>query len=160
VAGYLIEQVQQEYVQRYGGPDAATVDPAEFLPPSGVFLVAEVAGVPAGSGAWRALGDGSSGTSTAEIKRLYVEPAFRRRGLAQLIVDALERSAAATGQASVVLNTGGRQPEALALYAQAGYRTVTGYGMYACAPDAVFLGRSLAPPHSGLDDGEGSTWAS
>jgi GNAT superfamily N-acetyltransferase len=155
VAGYLIKQVQQEYVQRYGGPDAAAVDPAEFLPPSGLFLVAEVAGVPAGSGAWRALGKGK-----AEIKRVYVEPAFRRRGLAQLIVDALERSAAAAGETWVVLNTGGRQPEALALYAQAGYGTVAGYGMYACATDAVFLGKSLASLHSGADGGELSTWAS
>jgi GNAT superfamily N-acetyltransferase len=160
VAGYLIEQVQQEYVQRYGGPDAAAVDPAEFLPPSGLFLVAEVAGVPAGCGAWRALGDGSGEMKTAEIKRVYVEPAFRRRGLAQLIVDALERSAAAAAQTSVVLNTGGQQPEALALYAQAGYGTVAGYGMYACAPDAVFLGKSLTPLHSGADGGERSTWAS
>jgi GNAT superfamily N-acetyltransferase len=160
VARYLIEQVQQEYVQRYGGPDAAAVDPAEFLPPSGLFLVAEVAGLPAGSGAWRALGDGSAGTGVAEIKRLYVEPAFRRRGLAQVIVDALERSAAATGQTSVVLNTGDQQPEALALYAQAGYGAVAGYGMYACAPDAVFLGKTLASLDSGADGGEGSTWAS
>lgn len=151
VADYLIEAVQQEYVQRYGGRDAAAVDPAEFLPPAGLFLVAEVDGVPAGSGAWRALGD-----DRAEIKRMYVEPRFRRRGLAQLIVDALERSAAAAGHRSVVLNTGGEQPEALALYAQAGYRPVDAYGVYACAPSAVFLGKSLVPTH-GVQE---STWAS
>ena len=51
LAQYLIEAVQQEYVQRYGGRDAAPVDPAEFLPPRGVFLVVEVDGVPAGCGA-------------------------------------------------------------------------------------------------------------
>ena len=135
VAEHLIEAVQQEYVQRYGGRDAAAVEPAEFLPPSGLFLVAEI---------------------DAEIKRMYVEPGFRRRGLAQLIVDALERSAAAAGHASVVLNTGGRQPEALALYEQAGYGPVDGYGVYACAPDAVFLGKILATGAGG----EESTWAS
>jgi hypothetical protein len=42
LAQYLVGQVQQEYVQRYGGPDEAVVDPAEFLPPEGLFLVAEV----------------------------------------------------------------------------------------------------------------------
>jgi GNAT superfamily N-acetyltransferase len=156
VADYLIEQVQQEYVQRYGGRDAAAVEPAEFLLPSGLFLVAEVDGVPAASGAWRAIGDGSAEMKVAEIKRMYVRPGFRRRGLAQLIVDALERSAAASGHASVVLNTGGKQPEALALYEQAGYGPVDAYGIYACAPDAVFLGKSLA---SG-DGGEEWTWAS
>jgi GNAT superfamily N-acetyltransferase len=156
VADYLIEQVQQEYVQRYGGRDAAAVEPEEFLPPSGLFLVAEVDGVPAGSGAWRAIGDGSGGMHVAEIKRMYVEPGFRRRGLARLIVDALERSAAAAGHASAVLNTGRKQPEALALYERAGYRTVDAYGIYACAPDAVFLGKSLAAG----DGGGESTWVS
>jgi GNAT superfamily N-acetyltransferase len=138
LAQYLVDQVQQEYVQRYGGPDAAAVDPAEFLPPAGAFLVAEVDGVPAGCGAWRALPEGE-----AEIKRVYVEPAFRRRGLAQLIVAALEDGASRAGHGAVVLNTGQEQPEALALYAQLGYAPVPGYGIYACAPGAVFLGKEL-----------------
>jgi GNAT superfamily N-acetyltransferase len=148
VAQYLVGQVQQEYVRRYGGPDEAVVDPAEFLPPAGIFLVAEVDGVPAGCGAWRALPTGE-----AEIKRVYVEPAFRRRGLAALIVAALEQGAAQAGHGAVILNTGNQQPEALALYAALGYSPVPGYGVYACAPGAVFLGKDL-PPEAG------STWAS
>src|SRR3954447_20592816 len=106
-AQYLVERVQQEYVQRYGGRDAAVVDPAEFLPPAGLFLVAEVDGVPAACGAWRAMPSG-----VAEIKRVYVEPAFRRRGLAQVIVASLEAGAARAGYGAVVLNTGREQPEA------------------------------------------------
>ena len=150
VAHFLVEQVQQEYVRRYGGPDAAAVDAAEFLPPRGVFLVAEVDGVPAGCGAWRALSPG-----VAEIKRVYVEPAFRRRGLAQVIVETLEDGVARAGYGSVVLNTGHEQPEALALYARLGYGPVGGYGAYACAPGAVFLGKDVAPSES-----EDSSWAS
>jgi predicted N-acetyltransferase YhbS len=110
------------------------------------------------------------GAGVAEIKRVYVAPAFRRRGLAQLIVDVLERSAARAGHRSVVLNTGGRQPEALALYAQLGYGPVAGYGVYACAPDAVFLGKDLvgvAPSSSGRRstdersaNGQEPTWVS
>jgi ribosomal protein S18 acetylase RimI-like enzyme len=138
LAQYLVGEVQQEYVQRYGGPDEAVVDPAEFLPPHGLFLVAEVDGEPAGCGAWRALPDG-----VAEIKRVYVAPGFRRRGLAQEVVARLERSAAAAGHRGVVLNTGDRQPEAIALYEGAGYRPVEGYGIYACSPGAVFLGKEL-----------------
>ena len=149
VAHHLVEQVQAEYVQRYGGRDAAAVEPGEFLPPRGVFLVAEVDGVPAGCGAWRALSPG-----VAEIKRVYVEPGFRRRGLAQQVVAALEDGAARAGHRSVVLNTGQEQPEALALYAQLGYEPVTGYGIYACAPGAVFLGKDVVPEE------EGSSWAS
>ncbi len=139
VAQDLVEQVQQEYVARYGGRDEAVVDPAEFLPPQGLFLAAEVDGEPVGSGAWRAMGDG-----VAEMKRVYVVRHLRRRELAQLIVQTLERSAALTGRRSLVLNSGAEQPEALRLYEQLGYGPVTPYGVYACAPDAVFLGKDLA----------------
>jgi ribosomal protein S18 acetylase RimI-like enzyme len=149
VAQELVGRVQQEYVQRYGGPDESPVTPGEFTPPTGVFLVAEVDGVPAGTGAWRTLGDGR-----AEMKRVYVEPAFRRRGLAQALVEALEADAARAGIRSLELNSGPEQPEALALYALLGYRPVSGFGVYACHPDAVFLGKDLSPV-----DGE-VTWAS
>lgn len=155
VAQYLVEQVQQEYVVRYGGRDAAVVDPADFEPPAGLFLVAEVDGVPAGCGAWRVLPSGD-----VEIKRVYVEPAFRRRGLARRLMAALEDSAARAGHRSVVLNTGQQQPEAIALYERLGYRAVPGYGVYACAPDAVFLGRDLEPRDEGTDRREGTSWAS
>jgi GNAT superfamily N-acetyltransferase len=146
---YLIEQVQEEYVARYGGRDAAVVDPAEFLPPAGVFLVAEVDGVPAACGAWRALPTGE-----AEIKRMYVEPGFRRRGLAAAIVAALEDGAVEAGHRSVILNTGDQQPEAVALYERLGYTPVPGYGIYACAPGAIFLGKELPPRE------EEPSWAS
>jgi GNAT superfamily N-acetyltransferase len=151
VAHHLVEQVQEEYVQRYGGRDAAVVDAAEFLPPLGIFLVADVEGEPAGCGAWRVLSSG-----VAEIKRVYVVPRFRRRGLAQVIVRALEVGAARAGHGAVVLNTGQEQPEALALYADLGYGPIEGYGIYACSPGAVFLGKDLAPG-TGT---EGSSWAS
>src|SRR4051812_29467437 len=61
VATGLVARVQQEYVLRYGGPDGAVVDPAEFRPPAGSFLVAEVDGVPAGCGAWRGGRPGGGG---------------------------------------------------------------------------------------------------
>jgi GNAT superfamily N-acetyltransferase len=149
----LIGRVQQEYVERYGGPDAAEVDPAEFDPPAGVFLVAEVDGEPVGCGAWRAVRPGM-----AEVKRLYVAPGHRRRGIARVVLDALESSATREGHRTVVLNTGDRQPEAIALYERAGYGPVPGYGIYACAPGAVFLGKELPEP---ADDEAGeSPWAS
>jgi GNAT superfamily N-acetyltransferase len=154
VAVLLVDRVQQEYVTRYGGPDDAEVDPGEFLPPHGLFLVAEVDGVPAGCGAWRVYPPGG-----IEIKRVYVEPDFRRRGLAQVVVAELERTAARAGHRTVVLNTGDRQPEALALYADLGYVPVPGYGIYACSPGAVFLGKDLAPDSAGNGEEERS-WAS
>jgi len=144
----LVEAVQQEYVVRYGGRDAMTVDPGEVLPPRGLFLVAELGGRPAGCGGWRVHAAG-----VVELKRMYVEPWARRRGVAAAVLAELERTAAAAGHTRVVLNSGDRQPEALALYARAGYTPVAGYGVYADAPGAVFLGKQLA----GVAE-EGSEW--
>jgi ribosomal protein S18 acetylase RimI-like enzyme len=87
------------------------------------------------------------------MKRVYVDPAFRRRGLAQVVVDAVEADAARAGVRSLVLNTGPEQPEALSLYAVLGYTPVPPFGIYADEPRAVFLGKDLPP-------GEERSWAS
>jgi GNAT superfamily N-acetyltransferase len=152
VARDLVARVQQEYVDRYGGPDGAAVEPGEFSPPAGLFLVAEVDGEPAGCGAWRRHVEGEDPT-VVEVKRVYVAPRFRRRGLAQVLVAALEGSARRSGYSSVVLNSGDRQPEALALYEALGYTPVPGYGLYAGEAGAVFLGRRI-------DEPEERPWAS
>ena len=150
IAQALVGQVQQEYVVRYGGPDAASVDPPEFAPPTGLFLVARVGGVPAGCGGWRVIEPG-----VVEVKRVYVVPEQRRRGLAQVLMSALEETAHRAGHSRIVLNTGPEQPEALGLYAALGYRPVPGFGVYACVAGAVFLGKDLEPL-----DGEERSWAS
>jgi GNAT superfamily N-acetyltransferase len=160
VAQHLIERVQQEYVVRYGGRDEAVVDPAEFSPPHGLFLVAEVGGVPAGCGGWRVH---PAGGGAAELKRMYVEPDFRRRGLSRVLLAELERTAAAAGHRQLVLNSGDKQPEALALYAGTGYLPVPGYGVYADSPDAVFLGKDLGTGPAGDAAAAGpaeDSWAS
>jgi GNAT superfamily N-acetyltransferase len=156
VARELVARVQQEYVERYGGPDEAPVDPAEFVPPLGLFLVAEVGSEPAGCGAWRRHEEGDADAAddaVAEMKRVYVAPGFRRRGLAQLVVAELERTARRAGYRAFVLNSGDRQPEALALYRALGYEPVPGYGIYADGEGAVFLGKQLT-------GGEEAPWAS
>ena len=134
----MVDEVQAEYVVRYGGPDAAAVDATEFEPPGGLFLVGLLDGVAVAMGGWRRLDSAS-----AEIKRMYVSPAARRRGLARRMLTELERRAAAAGLTDVVLNTGPSQPEAIAMYEQAGYRAVPGFGHYACHEDALFFGKQL-----------------
>lgn len=136
----LIAEVQQEYVVRYGDVDGTPVDPAEFAPPRGLFLVAYVDGTPAACGGWRAHG------ADAELKRMYVSPAFRGRGLARAVLEALERTAAEAGFARVILETGQRQPEAIALYRSSGYEPVPSFGFYAEAPEAVHLGKVVECP--------------
>ena len=138
-ASKLIADVQQEYVVRYGGPDGTPVDPAEFTPPAGLFLVGYLDGMPVASGGWRSHGD------DAEIKRMYVVPAARHRGLARQLLAELERTAAAAGHRRVILESGPQQPEAIALYLSSGYSHVPGFGHYADAPGAVHLGKQLMP---------------
>ncbi len=67
----------------------------------------------------------------------------RGRGGALVLWAALVDRAPAAGARSVVLNSGSRQPEALALYAALGYTSAPGYGVYAGLPGAVFLGKRL-----------------
>jgi ribosomal protein S18 acetylase RimI-like enzyme len=140
----LIDAVQAEYVVRYGGPDATAVDPTEFDPPDGVFLVgylrdADGRDVAVACGGWRRADPG-----VAEIKRMYVAPSVRRRGLAWRMLAELESRARAAGITQVRLETGSNQPEAVAMYGRAGYSPVAPFGLYAHAPSALHLGKGLA----------------
>lgn len=86
-------------------------------------IVAYIGGAPAGCGCWRLFD-----AATAEIKRMYVRPEFRRHGVACAIIAALEEHAAAAGCARYVLETGSDMPGALAFYKLQGYRIVPNYG--------------------------------
>lgn len=130
-AAALVDRVQQEYAERYGTPDESEVDAREFDPPTGLFLVGYADGVPVATGAWRVSPERHFGaTSAVEVKRMYVVPDARRRGLARLVLAELERTAAEAGHDLVVLSTGPRQPEAIALYESSGYTDIPGFGHY------------------------------
>jgi GNAT superfamily N-acetyltransferase len=134
----LVAEVQAEYVAMYGGEDAAEVDPTEFAPPTGRFLVGTLDGVAVAMGGWRGLDE-----THAEIKRMYVVPGSRRRGLAVRLLAELERTAADAGFTRLVLNTGPEQPAAVAMYERSGYAPVTPFGHYACHPRALFYGKAV-----------------
>jgi GNAT superfamily N-acetyltransferase len=136
-AARLIAAVQQDDVERYGGEDETPVEPAEFASPYGLFLVGYLDGVPVACGGWRAWG------ADAELKRMYVVPAARRRGFGRALLAELERTALAAGHRRLILETGTRNTEALALYRAAGYTAVPRFGHYVNDPDSVHLGRSL-----------------
>lgn len=138
----LIEEVQAEYVVRYGGRDATPLDPLMFEPPSGSFFVGYVPidGVETAvaSGAWRAHDE-----RTSEVKRMYVAPVARGRGLARTMLAHLEATARASGAEAMVLETGAAQPEAIALYESSGYEPITPFGIYADSPLNRCFGKAL-----------------
>ena len=144
----LIDEVQAEYVVRYGGPDRTPLDPLMFEPPTGSFFVgylpsAEPA-APVASGAWRSHDDVEALGSrrTAEVKRMYVVPSRRGEGLARRMLAHLEQDAARAGHEVVILETGTAQPEAIALYESSGYAPIPSFGYYRHAP----LNRCFAKP--------------
>jgi GNAT superfamily N-acetyltransferase len=145
VAQHLLDAAMAELATRYGGDgDGNPIDPLEFDPPEGAFLVAWRDGEPVGCGGWRRVGSETGlPEDVAEIKRMYVTPAARGNGLAKAILTALEDSARDAGRKRVVLETGDRQPEAIALYDRVGYERIPNYGYYRDAPGCVSFGRSL-----------------
>lgn len=146
----LVGLVQAEYVVRYGGPDETPVDPVQFDPPAGVFVVGLLGSTPVACGGWRSYGE-----DAAELKRMFVVAAARRRGYAARILTELERLAQVAGKQRVLLETGTAQPEALAMYRRWGYTPVEPFGHYRCAPQSVHLGKALGSPPSAGSTGAG-----
>ena len=140
----LVADVQAEYVERYGSPDETPLDPLMFDPPTGSFYVGYLDDDPVVTGAWRRSQVRVFDTDrTAEIKRMYVAPRARGRGLARAVLRHLEESAGAAGYQALVLETGMKQPEAIALYESSGYVRVPGFGYYRDSPLSRCFARSL-----------------
>ena len=140
----LTEEVQAEYVARYGGRDETPLDPAMFEPPRGSFFVGYLSGAPVATGAWRASGIEALGTSrTAEIKRMYVAPRAQRAGHARRMLAHLEATARDAGFEALVLETGLKQPEAMALYTSSGYVPVPAFGYYRDSPYSRYFAKRV-----------------
>jgi GNAT superfamily N-acetyltransferase len=143
----LITALQADYIERYGGPDETPVDSAQFAPPSGVFVLAYLDGVAVAMGGYRlhaTMEDGKeTGSTDAEIKRMYVDPSMRGRGYARRVLGDLEERARKAGASRVILETGERQPEAIALYTSSGYRPIKGFGYYRDMPLSVCFAKQL-----------------
>lgn len=91
----------------------------DYAPPAGVFLVAQISGKPVGCGALRAFSPG-----IGEIKRMWVSPEVRGRGLGRKLLAALEGAARERNLRAVRLDTHSSLAQALQLYRATGYREV------------------------------------
>jgi putative acetyltransferase len=142
----LIDRLSAELARRYEADEGTgNFRPDHVLQPRSGFLVARWQGEAVGCGAYRPLHD-----DIAEVKRMYVEPAFRGRGIGRRLLLALEECARQAGYARVWLETGIAQPEALRLYETSGYGVIANYGHYRDDPRSVcFEKRLAATPNPG-----------
>ena len=118
----LLAELAVEYASRYG----ATRKPVskwlrgypadEFAAPGGGLLIGLLDGQPVTGGAFRRFD-----ADTAELKRIWTDSRYRRRGYAKALLAELEAEIAARGYRRVYLTTGDRQPEAEELYLSTGY---------------------------------------
>jgi putative acetyltransferase len=138
----LIAALNAELSATFPEPGAThfSLTGAQVAAGDGAFVIAYVNGSAAGCGAVRRLDE-----TTAELKRMYVEPAVRGHGIGQAIVEALEGEARQLGIKRVVLETGTRLAAALALYQRMGYTPIPLFGEYLSSPDtSVCFGKELA----------------
>ncbi|ROS76509.1 GNAT family N-acetyltransferase [Cellulomonas sp. PhB143] len=120
-----------------GDAAVATVVLREAGVPVACGTVRDVSGAPDGRG-------GRHPDGTGEVKRVFVDPSCRGRGLSKAVMAALESHAAQHGLRSLVLETGTRQPEAIGLYLALGYVPTERYGAYVAEADSRCFAKPLA----------------
>jgi GNAT superfamily N-acetyltransferase len=137
-AAALLQALDQDLLARYPQNNIHGVELREVDGGRGLFLVARLNGLAVGCGAIRPLED-----SVGEVKRMYVHPDARRSGVARKLLAKLEEEAKNTGYKSLRLETGTRQPEAIALYETHGYRLIPPFGEYLSDPYSVCYEKAL-----------------
>ena len=101
-------------------------------------IVACLNGAPVGCGAFKPYSD-----TQVEVKRMYVLPPYRGKGIAQAVLTELENWARELNYTECVLETGKAQPEAISLYTKAGYAIIPNYGQYAGVDNSVCFAKAI-----------------
>lgn len=118
----MTAEVDTLYSDRRGSIHAVSASAEEMSPPGGAFLLVRDGGEAVGCGGLKRLDQ-----RTCEIKRMYLVPEARGRGLSRRLLQALEDAARGLGYIHARLDTGDRQPSARRLYEGAGYRQIPDY---------------------------------
>jgi putative acetyltransferase len=135
----LLEASDAYMASLYPAESNHLLDIASLQRPEVKFLVARVDG--------RALGCGavvSSGEGWAEIKRMFVSPSARGLKLGRRLLERIEALASENGERLLRLETGAKQPEALALYRSAGFVEIGPFGSYRPDPLSLFMEKVVA----------------
>ncbi len=140
-ASDLLEEMTLELNALYGAADRLqrpALDLDELRPPTGVFLVGRLGAEVVAGGGLRRLD-----RRVGEVKRMFVRPRWRGRGVAASLLSGLEEEGSRLGHRVLRLDTGPRQVHAKRLYLGAGYRQVPAYNDN---PYADFWAEKALPP--------------
>jgi GNAT superfamily N-acetyltransferase len=134
---WLAQAMRDEIAAMYDGleldgDDVPRAGPAELSPPGGAFLIGLLDGQAICCGIAKRLDD-----RACEIKKMYLVPEMRGRGVARALLHALEQRARKLGYTTARLDTGPRQTSARGLYEAEGYREIENFN---ANPMAVFFG--------------------
>jgi GNAT superfamily N-acetyltransferase len=140
-AVYLVGRLSAELASMY--PEDAAAGAGDFHPrdaagPGRAFLVAWLGSRPVGCAALRPMEPG-----VAEFKRLYVEPDARGRGIARLLLIALESKARDLGYTAVRVETGLRQVPSQRVIKSSGFEPIPNYGIYVGNPLSLCFEKPL-----------------
>lgn len=136
---HLISQLDDYLYSRYPAEEVFGVDLNDQAVQDVVFVTAYIDDVAVGCGAYRPLDKDS-----AELKRIYVDNSYRKRGIASKILTWLEQEAQLAGYSTLRLETGPEQPESIALYEKCGFYYIEPFGEYIHCPSSICMEKKLA----------------
>ncbi|MBM3414899.1 MAG: GNAT family N-acetyltransferase [Bacteroidetes bacterium] len=133
----LVSKLDKDLLDRYGALQDyySRFNSIKDLP---AVVMAYYDGQPVGCGCFKQFDDGS-----VEVKRMYVSPEERGKGIGAAILAELEKWAAELKVASIVLETGNNQPEALHLYQKMGYTVIPNYDQYSGMETSICMKKEL-----------------
>ncbi len=141
----FVQALLRELAVRYDD-DSDTIAPTD--PAASWALLVDDDGTALGSGAVQRLAKSLPGAPDdhGEIKRVYVEPEARGRGLSRVLMTGLVALAVEDGYTWLQLETGDVQPEAIGLYQSSGWIRVPNYGQYEDDPRSICFGLRIVEP--------------
>ncbi|WP_179032155.1 GNAT family N-acetyltransferase [Paenibacillus kribbensis] len=134
----LIQKLDEDLLKRYPADEIYLVDFSNPKVKEMIFAVVYMDAKPVACGGFRPID-----AEEMELKRFYVDPSYRRQGIAVSLLSFLEDEARKRGTLRIKLETGAAQPEAIALYTKQGYEPIERFGEYEHDVNSLCYGKKL-----------------
>ncbi|RUT29004.1 GNAT family N-acetyltransferase [Paenibacillus zeisoli] len=135
----LIQKLDEYLLTKYPPEEIYTVDLSDPSIQKGYFAVAYEDGTPVGCGGFLPYPE----EGYAELKRFFVDPAYRNNGIARQLLGHLEQEAVTRGFGTIRLETGEPQVEAVNFYLKHGYTVIERYGEYAECESSLCMEKQI-----------------